>query len=191
MSARARIIDATITAMRGAGLAGASTGAVLAASGAPRGSLYHYFPDGKQQVVREALVTYGVRVRQYIEATLAAAAQPGDKVRALFAAVARRLEAAEFRESCAAGAVSLDLRADDEAVRERVAAEFASWIDAIASHLPIADPVRRQSFAGLMLTAIEGGYVRGRAERSTRALDEAAEWLAPLAEQIAQASRRG
>jgi TetR/AcrR family transcriptional repressor of lmrAB and yxaGH operons len=185
MGTRERILDAAINGMRHAGLAGTSLGDVLAGSRAPKGSLYHYFPEGKNQIVRAALGVYGVRVRDYLEATLATAGRPSARVRALFEAVARRLETSGFRQSCAAGTVALDLGADDEPVRADVAAEFASWIDTIGAHLAIADLDRRRAFAGLLLTAIEGGYVRGRAERSTRALLEAADWLAPLADREA------
>ena len=182
MGARERMVEATINALRAGGVAGASLGQVLADSGAPRGSLYHYFPQGKEQIVRESLAVYGIRVRQYIEATLSSAATPAMKVRALFAAVAARLEAARFGQSCAAGAVSLDLAPDDDALRASVSSEFDSWRAVIARHFPIADEARRRAFAGLVLTAIEGGYVRGRAEGSTRALIEAGEWLALLAD---------
>jgi len=189
MSPRDRIVEASITAMRGAGLAGASIGNVLAASGAPKGSLYHYFPQGKQQIVRESLGVYGERVRQYIEATLSSGDTPAAKVRALFTTVARRLESAEFGLSCAAGTLALGLGDDDEPVRADVAAQFASWVDVIARHFPIRDDARRSAFAGMLLTAIEGGYVRGRAERSTRALVEAGEWLAMLADHEVDGAR--
>jgi TetR/AcrR family transcriptional repressor of lmrAB and yxaGH operons len=185
MGTRERILDAAVNVLRRSGLAGASLGEVLAESGAPKGSLYHYFPEGKQQVVRDALAVYGARVRDYIAVTLAPGARPSDKVRALFAAVAGRLESGGFGESCAGGTVSLDLGAPDERVRADVAREFASWIDLITHHVAIPDPARRRAFAGLVLTAIEGGYVRGRAEHSTRALLEAADWLAPLADREA------
>lgn len=189
MGTRDRIVDATITAMRSSGLAGASLGRVLTISGAPKGSVYHYFPQGKEQMVGESLVAYSARVRDYIEATLGQGGGPAAKVRALFAAVARRLESTQFRQSCAAGAVSLDLGAGDDALGAAIAGHFADWIELIGRHFPIADETQRRSFAGLLLTAIEGGYVRGRAERSPRALLEAGEWLAPLAERAVDPAR--
>ena len=39
---------------------------------------------------------------------------------------------------------------------------------------------RRMALAGLVLSAIEGAYVRGRAERSKQPFDEAGAWLAIL-----------
>jgi hypothetical protein len=48
------------------------------------------------------------------------------------------------------------------------------------------EPVRaRESFAGLVISAIEGAYIRGRAERTRTAFVEAGEWLARLIEQEA------
>jgi hypothetical protein len=44
---------------------------------------------------------------------------------------------------------------------------------------------RRESFAGLVISAIEGAYIRGRAERTRTPFVEAGEWLALLIEQEA------
>ena len=52
----------------------------------------------------------------------------------------------------------------------------------IASHLPLDGPARAKSFAGLLLTAVEGAYVRARAERSNRAFRDAGAWLSKLVE---------
>ena len=45
---RERMIDATITLLRRSGLSGAGINEIVRESGAPKGSLYHFFPDGKQ-----------------------------------------------------------------------------------------------------------------------------------------------
>ena len=188
METRQRYVDAAIALLREGGYARAGINEIVAASGAPKGSLYHHFPGGKQQIVREALDAYTHAVGAYAARALAGATTPAGRVRALFAAVAHRLEASGFRSSCAAGAVALDLDADLEAVRDAVHAFFAAWVALVAPHFPLRDPARAASFTGLLLTAIEGGYVRGRAEHSTRALDEAAGWLAELADREAAAA---
>ena len=59
-------------------------------------------------------------------------------------------------------------------------------IELLATHLCIPDRRRAQSFAGLLLTTIEGAYVRGRAERSTQAFDEAASLLGEMADTLAR-----
>ncbi len=179
---RQRMLDAGIELMRGAGLAGAGINDLVAASGAPKGSVYHFFPGGKHQLVGEALAEYTARVHAWIEDAMARARTPAGKVRALFAAFAERLEAADFRRSCAAGAVCLDLGDDLEGLRASVAAAFDDWRDLLATGIGIADRRRARSFAGFVLTAIEGAYIRGRAERSGEPFLEAGRWLAEVAE---------
>jgi len=91
-------------------------------------------------------------------------------------------EEGAFEQSCAAGAVTLDLDAEVVALRPVIAAAFASWRSVIANHLPLRSRARRESLAGLVLSTIEGAYIRGRAEHSKKPFLEAGEWLARLAQ---------
>jgi TetR/AcrR family transcriptional repressor of lmrAB and yxaGH operons len=182
LGTRDRLLEAAIALMRRAGFSAAGINEIVKESGAPKGSVYHFFPQGKRQIVREALARYSERIVAAFDEALSSKTRPRDKIRALFRALARRLEAGDFRLSCAAGAVSLDLDEDLEVVRVEIAQAFAAWRDLIGRHFPIADRRRRESFAGLVLTAIEGGYIRGRAEHSTQPFKDAATWLAEVAE---------
>lgn len=178
---RARMIEAAIALMRGSGLSGAGINEIVRASGAPKGSVYHFFPAGKQQIAAEAIDAYSERVQAFIEAALASRSAPADKVKALFDAFARRVEQGGFRASCAVGAVSLDLNDEVAGLREVLARALAAWTERIAGHFDFGDARRARSFAGLLLTALEGAYVRARAEASSRAFREAGAWLAALA----------
>jgi len=180
---RARMLEASIALMRGSGLNGAGINEIVRESGAPKGSVYHFFPAGKQQIAAEALDLYAERVQAFIESALAGRSAPADKVRALFDAFARRVEEGGFRKSCAVGAVSLDLDDDVAGLREVLARALDAWIGQIAGHFASADRRRARAFAGLLMTAIEGAYIRARAEASSRAFREAGAWLAALARQ--------
>ena len=180
---RARMIEATIELMRGSGLTGAGINDIVRKSGAPKGSVYHFFPNGKLQIATEALAIYSQRVRDFIDQALAGERLPGEKVRALFDAFARRVADGEFNQSCAVGAVSLDLDDDLEALRDVLAATLAEWVALIAWHFDLGDTRRTKSFAGLVVTTIEGAYIRCRAERSSRPFKEAGAWLAGLVQQ--------
>ena len=94
---RSRMLDATIALMRRSGLSGAGINEIVRESGAPKGSVYHFFPDGKRQIAAEALAGYSTRVLAFIDASLAGKRSPGGKVRALFEAFAQRLEEGRFR----------------------------------------------------------------------------------------------
>lgn len=178
---REKMLEAAISLMRRTGLAGAGINEIVRESGAPKGSIYHYFPGGKQQLACDALELYATRVRDFLDSTLSAARTPRSKIRALFEALAHRIEDARFEASCAAGAVSLDLDANLEALRDGVDAAFASWIETIARHFPSGDARAADAFAGFVLSAIEGAYVRSRAGQSADPFREAGRWLATLA----------
>jgi TetR/AcrR family transcriptional repressor of lmrAB and yxaGH operons len=175
---RERMLEAAVDLLRGFGLSGAGINDVVRDSGAPKGSVYHFFPDGKLQIAAEALALYGERVDAFVEAALAGRRSNPERVRALFEAFARRAEQARFLRSCAVGTVSLDLGEGGEPLQPQLAALLGRWARTIASHVDLGDARRTRSFAGLVLTAIEGAYVRSRAERSAAAFREAGQWLA-------------
>lgn len=180
---RERMIEATIALMRGSGLSGAGINEIVRASGAPKGSVYHFFPAGKQQIVAEAIDLYAERIQALIEDALASRSTPEDKVKALFDAFAKRVEQVEFRKSCAVGAVCFDLTDEVAGLRDVLQSALDGWIGQLASHFDIGDSRRARSFAGLLLTAIEGAHIRARAEASSRPFREAGTWLAALARQ--------
>lgn len=184
---REKVLDAAIGLMRRSGFSGAGINEILQESGAPKGSLYHYFPQGKRQIAAEALALYAQRVLKVLDEAMTKADTPAEKVKRLFQVTAQRLEETDFRQSCAGGTVSLDLDLELEAVRLAVSRFFEDMMALFLRHFDFEDRRRARSFAGLLLTAIEGGYVRGRAERSSRAFKEAAVWLAELAEREAAA----
>jgi TetR/AcrR family transcriptional repressor of lmrAB and yxaGH operons len=181
LAPRDRIIEAAILLMRRSGYSGVGINEVIAESGAPKGSMYHYFPDGKRQVASEALQAYAGRVVAFFDDNLSRGRTPEGKVRALFEAFARRLEDGEYRLSCAAGCVSLDLEPELDSVRVAVVDAFERYIEVIATHFPHMPAKRARSFGGFVLTAVEGAYIRGRAEHSATAFREAGTWLARLA----------
>jgi len=183
LGSRDRMIEAAISLMRGSGLTGAGINEIVRVSGAPKGSVYHFFPHGKAQITGEALAVYSKRVMAFIDRALVSERHAGAKVSALFNAFAQRVEEGDFRQSCALGTVTLDLDAELQQLQAFIGVTFSLWAALIADHFNLGDAARTQSFAGLVLTAIEGAYIRCRAERSPRAFSEAGEWLAILADQ--------
>jgi len=179
---REKLIEAAITLMRRSGLSGAGINDIVRESGAPKGSVYYFFPKGKQQIVEEALTQYSERIVAFIDSALSSKRKPGEKVKALFNAFAERIELGEFRHSCPVGTVCLDLDSELIGLRFVVAAAFDQYVRAIEPHFPFQDRRRAKSFAGLLLSAIEGAYIRGRADASSKPFQEAGTWLAELVE---------
>ena len=180
---RDKMIEATISLMRRSGLSGAGINEIVKESGAPKGSIYYFFPEGKRQIASEALTVYGRRGVAAWDEILSSATEPAKKIEALFDAISSRLEQAKYRQSCAAGAVCLDLEDDLEVLRRTISTVFSSWIEVIYKHFPIRNTERRKVFAGFVLTVIEGAFIRARAERSSKPFSEAIVWLARIAEE--------
>jgi TetR/AcrR family transcriptional repressor of lmrAB and yxaGH operons len=158
------------------GVAGASFTDVLAESGAPRGSIYHYFPDGKRQLTEEAVRWTSEQILRYL------ATGPVDSPQAVlghFVDLWRRAVVASGGAiGCAVAGVAIDT-GTDEPLMTTVRDAFRSWIDALAQHLRTAglDEARSLSVASLSVAAMEGALILCRAERNVAPLEEIAKEL--------------
>lgn len=161
------------------GVAGASFTDVLAESGAPRGSIYHYFPDGKRQLTEEAVRWTSDQILGYL------ATGPVDSPREVlehFVDLWRRaVIASDGATGCAVAGVAIDT-GTDEPLMTTVREAFQSWIDALAERLRRAglEQDRSSSVAVLTIAAMEGALILCRTERAVAPLEAVAEELVRL-----------
>ena len=66
--ARRKMIESAVTLLAMRGLQGTAFSDVLERSGAPRGSIYHHFPEGKDQLVEAAIELSGERALSVLDA---------------------------------------------------------------------------------------------------------------------------
>src|SRR5713101_3122226 len=71
---RASMVRSAASLIRSRGVSATSLSDVLADSGAPRGSIYHHFPDGKKQLAEDAIRWTSERVLAYLRACPASTA---------------------------------------------------------------------------------------------------------------------
>ncbi len=177
------MIQAAEALLRESGLAGAGIKQLVARSGAPVGSVYHFFPGGKTQIVTETLRLHSGKALTLFEHAFADVAVPlAARLRALFRKAADGFEAAGANKSCAIACVTLDLRASDDSLRQVCHASFNQWVDEIASHMPWPDGGTRRSFATMVVVTLEGAFILARAGQSGDAFTTAGDWLARVAE---------
>lgn len=177
------MIHAAETLLRESGLSGAGIKQLVARGGAPVGSVYHFFPGGKTQIVTETLRLHSAKVVRLLEQAFRDTAVPLPvRLRALFRMAANGFEAAGADKSCAIAGVTLDLRASDDSLRQVCDASFNQWVDEIASHLPWPDGETRRSFAMMVVLSLEGAFILARAEKAGDAFTTAGDWLARLAQ---------
>jgi TetR/AcrR family transcriptional repressor of lmrAB and yxaGH operons len=178
---RDKVLDSAITLLRQSGLSGAGINEIVRESGAPKGSVYHFFPQGKEQIVGEALDRHSARVVAFLEETLSRPRTAAKKLETLFDAYAARIEEGRYRLGCPLGAVCLDLDSEMEALRSTVAANFDRYVETIARHVDVGSPRENKAFAAFVVTTIQGAFIRCRAERSGKPFRDAGAWLATLA----------
>ncbi len=170
---RTRMVQSAALLLRERGLSGTSFRDVIEHSGAPRGSIYHHFPEGKRQLVREAVEMSGGWVGDAI-AHLDESGDPIATLHAFLGVWADILRASDFRAGCPVVAVSVEANDDEPEVTEAAAAAFRRWTRELAAGLERsgmeAEGARR--LATLTVAAIEGAVVLCRAERSTQPLDD-------------------
>ena len=167
-SARERMVVSAALLIRERGAHPTAIADVLAPSGAPRGSAYHYFPGGRTQLLCEAVDYAG----EFMAAHLGRASSGLDAIDGLFEYYRDELQRSDFRAGCPVVAVAVEAGDPDKpeqsaAVRERAAAVFARWRQVIAELLT-ADGVsaaRARELAVLVLSSFEGALVIARAGR--------------------------
>jgi AcrR family transcriptional regulator len=183
------MIQATEMLLRESGLSGAGIKQLVARSKAPVGSVYHFFPGGKTQIVTETLQVHSAKVVRLFEGAFRDTAVPlPARLRALFRMAAKGFDASGGDKSCAIAGVTLDLRAGDRSLRQVCDASFTQWVDVIASHLPWPDVETRRSFATMVVVSLEGAFILARAGKAGDAFTTAGEWLARLAQSTAPVS---
>jgi len=167
---RNRMIQSAALLFREHGYSGTGFRDVIEHSGAPRGSIYHHFPGGKEQLAADT-VAWAAGV---VERRLERAAQNGDPVAALdmFVDAWREiLEDSNFRAGCPIVAVAAEADAGETATAAAAAA-FSRWQDVIARTLLDAGVSRTDArrLATLVIASIEGAILLCRARQDIRPL---------------------
>jgi AcrR family transcriptional regulator len=166
------------------GVAATGMREVAAHAGAPRGSLQHYFPGGKEQLVNEAVAWAGRYAGNRVARFLAALPEPTPS--GLFARMVGQwtdeYEKAGFAGGCPVAAATVDWAESTASTRVAAAEAFAGWTGPVAAALAdMGVPGERAgALATLMVSALEGAILMARAERDTRPLTTVARELGPL-----------
>lgn len=74
------------------GYHGTGINRIIKESGTPKGSLYYYFPDGKEQLVAEAVEEHGQALVGRIQGALEDAKDPAEVIQQIFVKLAEKLD---------------------------------------------------------------------------------------------------
>jgi TetR/AcrR family transcriptional repressor of lmrAB and yxaGH operons len=179
---RARLIEATRTLVEAKGYHGTGLNEVLAMASGPRGSLYHHFPGGKDQLVAEALAAADREVHGLVGDLAATAPSSRDLVLALLHGLADRMVAAGYAKGCPVATVALEVAATNDSLQPICGEIYAGWQRALAHALRTDghDAADAEDLAATVLALIEGALVLARAGRSQKPIEQVSRRIAKL-----------
>jgi TetR/AcrR family transcriptional repressor of lmrAB and yxaGH operons len=164
-----RMIERAAVLLAMKGLQGTSFSEVLEASGAPRGSLYHHFPGGKEELVLAALQVASERAMEVLNRL---EGRPATDIAQTFFALWRTvLGKSNFQAGCSVVAVTV--AADAPALLERTADIFRAWRTRLAELLAKGGIPAEQAgtLSAMLIAASEGAVILSRAEQSFEPFD--------------------
>ncbi|MBI5668528.1 MAG: TetR/AcrR family transcriptional regulator [Chloroflexi bacterium] len=181
-TARDQIIETTCELLEFQGYHATGLNQIIKESGSPKGSLYYYFPGGKEELVTEAINRVGQVMLERIRANLAEIADPAAAVREFILNVARYVEESGYRTGGPITTVALEMAASSDRLRAACQYIYDGWQAAFYDTLAaggFADD-RARSLATLILASIEGGIILCRTRRSREPLENIAHELGRL-----------
>jgi TetR/AcrR family transcriptional regulator, lmrAB and yxaGH operons repressor len=186
---RERMVASAVALLARRGLQATSFSEVLEHSGAPRGSVYHHFPEGKNQMIDSALDAAGARAIELLDMKADASAED---IASWFLHIWREvLIRGKFEAGCAVLAVAV--AADSPGLLDHTARVFRTWRRRLAEllqqgGLEAGDAAR---FAAVLVASSEGAVVLARAEQSLEPFDLVAEQLLAQVRQLSRDATPG
>jgi AcrR family transcriptional regulator len=170
-----RMLVSAAEVLRERGAAGVTIDEVLSRSGAPRGSVYHHFPGGRNQILVEALHFAGDSMSSAIGH--AASQGPMALLREFVDFWEDVLRDSNFAAGCPVVAAAISTSDEDPRLCHDAAQIFDRWRVALTRSF-VVDGFPDSEAAALattMLAAIEGAVILCRSLRSAQPLRDVAE----------------
>jgi TetR/AcrR family transcriptional regulator, lmrAB and yxaGH operons repressor len=182
------MIESAVTLLAKRGLQATAFSDVIEHSGAPRGSIYHHFPGGKDELVDAAIDLAGDRALRVLDAV---EGRPPAEVTGYFIDLWRAvLVRSRLTAGCAVLAVTV--ATDSPALLDHAAAIFRAWRGRLAELYVrggmSVEPAAR--LATTVVAATEGAVVVSRAEQSLEPFEEVAKALLAMTPGVGSAAQR-
>jgi TetR/AcrR family transcriptional repressor of lmrAB and yxaGH operons len=168
---RKRLVQTAALLFRQKGYNGVGLAEILAAADAPKGSLYHHFPNGKADLARAAAEWTSSGMLRIIDDAFADKTDWRDGVAHFVGKLAKLFDILEHRDSCPIKAMLFD-GPDDTMFRDVSDQIFRAWAARLQGHaerlgLPEAEAHEQ---AETLLIAVEGAWTLARARRDSGVL---------------------
>jgi TetR/AcrR family transcriptional regulator, lmrAB and yxaGH operons repressor len=171
-AAREKILLATSLLLEKQGFHGTGLNEIIKESGSPKGSLYYYFPQGKEQIAAEAILHSGKLTAERIRLGLMESPLPSEAVYGFILRIAENVELSGFGSGGPLTAVAMETATGSErinaACREAYAVIEATFTNRLLEG-GFAFP-QASELASFITAAIEGGIILSRTYHSGQPL---------------------
>lgn len=182
LSTRERMVVATCELLEAQGYHATGLNEILQRSCTPRGSLYYYFPEGKEELATEAIEWQGRFVANRLREDLLVVEDVAEAVRLLFHKLATFANTPGCRALGPITGVALESSNTNERLRQSCVAVYGSWREAFADRL-VAGGFQAEEAASLalvILSALEGATTLARTLHDGTPLQQTGDYLARL-----------
>ena len=179
---RQQIIKTTSDLLELQGYYGTGLNQIIKESGAPRGSLYYYFPEGKEELAAEAIAEHGQERMAHTRAVLAAHENASEAIYGLIMGIAQHIVQGGCTSGAPLAAVSLETASTSERLRAVCQTSYEQQAlpieeKLLASGYPV--PLAAQ-LTTLIVSAIEGAVILSRVRQNATPLEDVAQVIKTL-----------
>ena len=163
-NARNQILQTTCDLLEKQGYHGTGLNEIVKQSGAPKGSLYYYFPEGKEQITAEAVLQSGQKTAERIRAGLASVSDAAEAVHDFILLVAEHVERSGFAAGSPLTAVAMETATTSERINQACRAAYAILQAAFKEKMLESgySTPKAEEFATFITASIEGGIILSR-----------------------------
>ena len=165
---REKLLRTAAILFRQKGYHGVGISEILAGSGVPKGSLYHHFPDGKQDLALAAAEWAKIGMLDIIDQSFADAQDYRNGATTLCHKIAKYFDISGKWDGCPVSSILND-GPGNETFRNSIADALESWIAQIAANgVRLGEtPANARSQAELLMIGIQGTWALARARASS------------------------
>lgn len=163
-STRDRLISATIRSLQRKGYAGVGVSSILLEAKAPKGVLYHHFPEGKTGLVVEAVRASIAQIVEELQVLRKKYKDPLDGLQAWLNAACHRLEKSGYEAGCPLAAASLESTPEDAELHKALAESFSELRSELAMFIASSGIPEQRSLelSLLLVSSYEGALIQAR-----------------------------
>lgn len=187
---RERMVRSAAQLIRRKGVSGTGMREIVTEADAPRGSLQHYFPGGKEELVSDALLWMGDVAARRTKRCLSEleSRTPSALLASIVDTWRRDLTNEEFSAGCPLVAAAADTAATSERLRQVLGRAFDGWLEPLSESLvDLGVPVdRSDNLAIVIIAALEGAIILARIRRDLTPFDALVLELGPVLDAVAR-----